>query len=1309
MHKRLLFILVLAATFFAIQVQAQWLTKADESPSVRKHKPLHIEKGEADAGPAEADAWFWHQRTFGLGHIPEGAMTKAFVQTQNMRAQHKGANAQATLPQWSLVGPTNIGGRINSIAINPTNSDIVYVGAANGGVWKSTNGGVKWTPLTDNLQSLSMGSLAIDPQNPNTIYAGTGELSGGINSYSGYGLLRSTDAGATWSDVGPSNVASYARVIVNPKHSNIIYAAAGRSGGGVLRSKDNGTSWEWLKTGLDAGQVTDMCLAMDGDKAVLYAAVASKGLYLSKDGGDTWVHKTALPFTSMRRMSIDCDPKNWESIAVLSVNDVSTAGQDDLEGVQVSYDGGDSWDAIDQTFLSNGLFTNGQTPPQGWYDVYLRADPSNFSHMLVGGLSIWRTDDGGQSWENVAHSYQPGGMHPDQHDAAFAPGSSNTVYVANDGGIFKSSDNGQTYTSSTFPIAITQFYGIGVDQTQPDVIYGGTQDNGTMTGSTGVDWDGLIGGDGTYTLVDPKNPDRIFGSQPEQYPFFIQNGSYTVPSGNTDTASWLNPFAADVNKGTIYWGASRLWYLSGTRWVQTSSKVFGAPSSRTGITAVDAFGDGNTLALGTGGGFVYYSTNNGKNWTDVTRGLPGRYVTGVKFSPSSKGTFYVTYSGYGAGHVFRTTNGGADWTNISSTLPDIPVNSIVMDPTDPTQLYIGSDVGAFYSPNDGAEWMPYGTGLPNTSIVYLDVHQSDRVLIAGTHGRSIWKVPMIANTPGIVQPTQRSVWTIGDSAWIRWRGFGANASVLLSLDGGAQWQPVSGSVTPNGIRIDSVRYATSQNVLVKVTDGTQTLVSPLFQIVQQHQGDIMATVADLPYYLYDIAYDKDDNCLWGTNFSPTDKQLYKIDPDRGTLLGSITVSSAGSGGRNGFTGVKYDPTSKHLFVQEVSGTEPGWTSKIYEVTTTGQVVKTHNSPAKYGTGLFVKDGVILVADRIGDQQVQAPGESKILRAHVSDFDFNALNELDFSPRSFLYGPRGLTYNTKLNQYMLAFTDFQGTSGANAHLDASMILFLDPDDGHELKSLTIFEGGSELTNIRGMEYDPRGSGNTAWITILNTGTSAKLVKIALVDGPSSGTTPKGALSLSATSIDFGKLDTGKTSNVQHITISNIGQADISVQSITLTPSGSAFSMTAPTTPLTVNAGGSITIDVTFAPHAAGQQSASINVSTSEVPATVTLSGEGIVQGQGGVAWSNAEGFDFSVSPNPARDFTTVTLDLEHATATRVQLFDATGREVLAQQAGMLGIGEHDIDLVTTNLASGIYFLRVTGSTGEIATTRVAIEH
>jgi hypothetical protein len=1310
------FVLILVSIAFSVPTQAQWLTKADESPSARsqRHNAPRVSEGvEHDAGIGDAFKWYWGQRTFGLGYIPKGALQSAVQQRDAMRqASGKGMTTQSIQqPPWTLVGPVNIGGRVNAIAINPYNPSTVFIGAANGGVWKTMDAGTTWTPLTDQLQSVSMGSLAIDPNDTNIVFAGTGELPSTEDSYAGYGLLRSTDGGMTWSDVGSSNVGAYSRVIVNPKHSNIIYAAAGRSGGGVLRSIDGGNSWNWLAGGLppQGASVCDLALSMNGDVAVLYAGIVGHGVFQSMDGGDSWTELNPFPqidsATDMLRISLDVDPTNWQNVVVLDVSTNATNSNgniDDLGGLMVSNDGGNTWtDAGTQFENGDSPFVEGgTTPPQGWYDVYVRVDPSNFNHMLFGGVHFYSSNDGGGSWSEY------GGMHPDHHDAMFAPSNHNIVYVGCDGGVYFSSTGGNVFSGATFPIPITQFYGIGIDQTKSDVTYGGTQDNGTLSGSTGSDWSGILGGDGTLTQVDPKTPSIVYDETPQSFPnpsVFADNGL----SPSIDSTVWLDPFAADATNDIIYWGCQRLAYSKnqGQSWTNCK-QVFGSAAANTTISSIDAFGDGKTVLVGTGGGIVYLTTNNGTSFTNVSANLPGRAVTWVKFNPSSKTTFYATTSGFGAGHVFKTTNSGMQWTNISSTLPDIPVNTLVMDPQNPTVLYIGTDVGVFFSPNDGGEWMPYGTGLPNTGIDFMEAHVANRVIRAGTHGRSIWQVPLEDDVTGIVLPAQRTLWTLGDSATIQWHGFASPVSLELSEDGGTTWQNVAKGVQDTTYTVQNILYPPTENAIVRVSDGTDSLLSPLFSIAQQKAGNQIATVAELPLYLYDIAYDKDDNVLWGTNFGATEgsteDEIYKIDPDQGTLLDSVKVGPIiNASSREGFTGIKYDPNTRHLFIQQVDGSTSGpiWTSDIYEVKIDGTVVNHATSPAAYGTGIYVKGDTLLVADRMTNQI-----SSAVLP--LSSADFTLLPVIDFSDtRSATLGPRGLTYDSKLGEYLLAYTDFVG-SVTSATLNASYLLFLNPDSTPVEQNAFAVTVGEAVANVRGMEYDPRGAGNTAWMTVLNSGNSSQIIKIALTDGPSSA--PEAVLTLQPSTVDFGKLDTGKTMTLP-VEIHNTGTAADTITAISIAPSGSPFSLEGTTFPVILLPGGSITDSITFAPHSGGEQSANLSITSNQdnPVATFQITGNATINGAGVAPDAAAAGWGLELSPNPASDYVNVTLDAAAAEDAQIRIFDVTGREVSTIPLGMLSMGEHETELSTAGIPNGIYFVRVIATSGEVAATRLAI--
>ncbi len=1074
-------VLAIAPTF----VSAQWLKDSSEEP-----KEDHAE---------DYMKWFYGRRAFGLGYIPQDGWMNAMKQKEALQNNYfpkgKSSSTQSTfsLPadvKWINVGPINIdqnsgahAGRVNTIVTNPKNPSIAYLGAANGGVWKTINGGQSWKPLSDNAVSLAMGALAIDPSNENVLYAGTGEYSKGVGAYYGAGILKTTDAGATWKTSGLPNVGAFSTIIVNPNRTSTIYAAGAGSGGGLYISKDAGASWVKTTGGLPPGDVTDIGYGQFSNNDVLYAAVPNHGIYLSEDNGKSWdiVHN----FAQMRRMHIGIDPKNWKDVVVLSVNYDGS-----FEGLDQTIDGGVTWNDISTGIGGGGdIFSTGGSY-QGWYDAYVRRDPTDPANILVAGISVWKTEDGGASWTDAALAYK-GGIHPDQHAATFTNAGTDIdrVYVGSDGGIAVSIDKGSTYTVYQDSLAITESYGIAIDQTVPDITYTGNQDNGTLVGGRNGDWSDIGGGDGGTVVVDAQNHDRVYFIRPTAWAVSLNSGAdFSSGINSSDSVFWTKPLVQDEKNHILYTGSQFLYVLSNgsSTWSRRSKKL--ATSSY--ISSIAPAGDGKTLLIGTTGGKVWSTTDNGVTFVDRSAGLPGREITSIKSSPTDTKTFYIALSGFGSSHVFKTSNLGATWKDISTTLPDISANAIVVDGEHPTNLYVGTDVGVFFSPDDGADWLPFGTGLPNVAVTDMDYHKTNRALRAGTHGRSMWEAPLALTQSGITTPTVSDIWYIGEPTEIGWYGIGSPVKVEISTDNAASWQEISGTPSGNILTINNPHFPLCETALVRVTSGTDILQSQNFRIRQRTAGTTLNTFSEQPLYMYDIAYDKDDNVLWVTSFttSPTtpDPKIYKIDPDNGKLLGSITVTGGGE-----FTGIKYDPSTKHLFVHQSHTPGTVTTSFVWEVTTTGTVVNKFSSPSTYGTGIFVSGDSLFLADR----------NNNVI--HVVSKQDPALNYTDLSlDRHAPFGPRCITLNPATGNLLHTWTDFQGPD-ATATLYDSYILNLKRNDGSEVGSWFVQDGTNTGTNVRGLELDPRAGGTTVWVTVLNSGNSSKILKLTLVDGPKGG--------------------------------------------------------------------------------------------------------------------------------------------------------------------------------------------------------------
>lgn len=1045
--------------------------------------------------------WFYGQRAFGMGYIPKDGRVNALIARDALRGQYLQQNKQS--PQsagkshhplsvtWSAIGPINIqegalahAGRIRVIAAHPSDKKTAFIGAAMGGVWKTTNGGTSWFPLSDNAYSLAVGALAIDPANPNILYAGTGEQTQNVDAYYGVGILKSVDSGKTWIPSGLNNVGAFSKVIVHPTNTSTIYAAGSRSGGGVYISDDAAKTWRKAAGGLPPGDVTDLALAMDGTTAVLYAGLASQGTFRSNDGGVTWIR--VHTYMQMRRILLSVDPKNWKDIVDMSVD-----REGGLEGVMRSTVGGgenDTWSSIDGQLQPALIFGSNN---QGWYDAYIVRNPSNPDEMLAGGISIWRTEDGGDSWSDVGRAYQNGGVHPDQHHAIYVnsdAGGDPLLYAANDGGIAVSTDNGQTYEIYQDSLAVTQFYGMSIDQNADDLTYGGTQDNGTLSGGRNSDWTFESGGDGGTIVVDEDNSQRYWYMRPGDgnYPIKVVNGiesNFSSGINGSDSVGWVKPLVMDQANNILYTGTQFFYFSSNlSSWTRRSKKL----ASQSYINCIEPFGDGQTVAVGTTGGQLWYTTNNGQSFTERTDGLPGRSISAIKFMPGNSSTYYVALSGYGSSHVMKTTDKGATWSNISSTLPDIPATALFIDPLHPSELYLATDIGVFYSPNDGGDWIPYGQGMPNVAISDMAYHKSKKVIRVATHGRSMWEAPLANTKSGISTPSLATKWFIGEKGQISWYGISSPVKIEYSKDNGANWITIASDVSGSSYEIASVTanagFQNTPFALVRVSNTSETLISQHFQIISRSAGSTFQVVSEQPLYMYDIAFDEDEKVLWVTNFNSADTKIYKIDPDNGSLLGSLDLGS----GKTNLTGIKYDKRSKTFYIHQRNDAVDA--SYVYHVTKDGQTLSRWTSPAKYGTGIYPREDTLYLADR---------NNNKIFRAVLSD-PTNTYDDI-FLERQAAFGPRCISFNSSTGELLHTWTDFQGTE-QTAQLYDSYMLRLNSYTGKELSSYFVQEGGNAGTNVRGLEYDPRSNGESVWVTVLNSGNSSKILKITLKDGP-----------------------------------------------------------------------------------------------------------------------------------------------------------------------------------------------------------------
>lgn len=716
--------------------------------------------------------WFFMQRAFPYGKINNAEYKKAVIQAMAMKAPASGKYGLTSLmgpkPVWKLAGPTNIGGRISDIEMDPTNQQIIYAGVASGGIFKSSDGGITWKPIFDNAMSLSIGDIGVSVSNPSVIYVGTGESNGGGGSqtYDGLGVYKSTDAGATWNYVGLDSVGSVGRVIVDPKNPNRVFVAAmGDLFGkdpkrGIYRTTNGGTTWQKVLFVNDSTGGVDLAINPLNPDTVYactwerirtpyyhtYGGVGSN-VYRSFNGGNTWTKLTSgIPFnvTTNGRIGIGICKTSPNVLYSIYADAIGN-----FKGIYKTTDYGTTWTQTNDASLS-GMYAT-----YGWWNGKISVDPNNANVVYAVGFDNYKSTNGGGAW-----AISGGSNHVDHHALYIHPLNSNLVVDGNDGGVYISTNAGSTFTKPNLPI--TQFYTSEIDNTVPARLYGGAQDNNVIRTMTGAlnNWASIVGGDGFYTLVDPTNNIYVYGES--QYGALQRstNGGTSFSGGTsgisgTDRQNWCTPVVFDPsNPVNMYYGSNRLWKSTNraVSWSVISPDLTNGASGgnlvwNTITTIAVAKSNANVIYIGTDDGNIQVTTNGGTNWTKVSTTLPKRWVTRVAVDPVNPAVAYATVSGYRWNeylpHVYKTTNSGATWNDISSNLPSAPVNDIVLDPVKKdSTYYIATDVGVYYTTDAGTSWSTVGDSLPNVPITDLTLHAPSKTLIAATFGRSMWKLDM---------------------------------------------------------------------------------------------------------------------------------------------------------------------------------------------------------------------------------------------------------------------------------------------------------------------------------------------------------------------------------------------------------------------------------------------------------------------------------------------------------------------------------------------------------------------------------------
>ncbi len=719
---------------------------------------------------------------------------------------------QLSLGQWREVGPTNIGGRARALVFDPRDPNVMYLGAASGGVFKSTDSAQSWTPIGDMLPNMAVNALAIDPKNPDTLYAGTGEGYNNVDAVRGNGIFRSTDAGKTWTALPATRDNSgfffVNKLIVSHLDSNRLYAATGQ---GVFRSLNAGETWERVlnRTGAFDG-CSDLVLRTDGQQDFLFAScgrfLSPATIFRNTAAESDALWEPVLTDPGMARSVIAIAPSQPSTVYVLSASFETGPFQYGLFAVYRSTNNGEKESfekrvtnqdpvRMNTLLLSNqqGFFSDicgsgrQQISSQGWYNNSLAVDPVNPDRIWAGGVDVMRSDDGGANWGlasdwNVAPTFRTY-VHADQHLIVFHPkydGESNrTVYFLNDGGL-NATDNAlagtlsnddycdfySDFTHKTLVngMATTQFYH-GQPYPGGAAWIGGKQDNGTSRGTLAAgpgQWEEILGGDGGYVAIAPDNPNRIYAEVTRLSLRRATDGfSFaTAIRGITEASTnflFITPFRMDPNDSQrLYIGGRTLWRTTdgGDNWTAFSPAI-GTTGNISAIAAAPGNPERVAFATTTGRVFVTNSASTAtpeEGWANTLVRLNG-FLSWLEFDPTNSDILYATVSTFnnaaGEGHVFRSTDGGATWERRDAGLPDIPAHSVAIDPANPSNVYLGTDLGLFASTDSGASWAKEDSGFVNTVVESMSIARENgaSTLTAFTHGRGVWQVHLNGETP----------------------------------------------------------------------------------------------------------------------------------------------------------------------------------------------------------------------------------------------------------------------------------------------------------------------------------------------------------------------------------------------------------------------------------------------------------------------------------------------------------------------------------------------------------------------------------
>lgn len=760
--------------------------------------------------------YFWERRVDENGNFPTPAQyMNSWEQLQKMPAA-VADGARGAGSGWTEFGPsqlTNGLGRINVIEVDPNDANTIYIGTPAGGVWKTTNAGSSWTPLTDFLPTIGSSGIAVNPQNSNTIFITTGDFDN--NDAYGTGIWVSYDAGSTWQQssltYNPQQFWQGGKIAFHPTDSSTLIACADN---GLWRTTNSGANW----TQVLGGDVQDFEFK-PGDPSIVYAV--NSGFHRSTNGGASWFAGAGgLPGAGFAtRLQVAVTPANPNVVYVLGAGNATVTYK--------STNNGANFTAMHNGGTGNPLST------QIWYDLGFEVSPTNENDLYSGGVQTFRSTNSGANWGNIQNS----GMHVDIHWLRFE---GSWLYCGNDGGIYRSSNQGGTWINLSPGLQITQYYrfsNAGINNI--DLVTAGSQDNGTHKGDNG-NYSRIFGGDGMDNEINTSNPNMLYLSW-QNGNFYRSNngGNSAVPifTGLAGTGAWVTPVRIDPNfpSQVVYVGYNELYRST------TTGNTYSAISNFNGgnLDYIQVAKANSDYIYVSDGSTIRRTTNGGTSWTTINGGLPAGFVSSIAIHPTNPLEVWVSKSSWTANNqVYHSTNGGTSWTNLSNGLPTFPANIVMYQEGSPWNgLYVGTDIGVFYRDDQTGGWQTYQQDLPNVQVSDMEIVEGTNILRISTFGRGIWEndvVRPIAFTPqaGFIAdqleacpdvPIKFTDVSINSTAVVEWQFPGGSPATSTATSPTVTY-PATGFydvtlVVTNG----SVNDTMTQTAFINITETLDTL------------------------------------------------------------------------------------------------------------------------------------------------------------------------------------------------------------------------------------------------------------------------------------------------------------------------------------------------------------------------------------------------------------------------------------------------------------------------------------------------------